>query len=122
MTSEKAPDLLPCPFCGGAALVAPDSEHSTAFTLTHHSKGCPIDDLWDWYPDINQAIAAWNTRAETAKDARIAELEAALKPFADAADEADEWGHDEHSVAAVSVGDCRIARAALTHPKPEGER
>tara|TARA_X000001316_G_scaffold12129_2_gene5696 strand:- start:704 stop:1150 length:447 start_codon:yes stop_codon:yes gene_type:complete len=62
-----APELKPCPFCGGDASASPDSEHSTAFVLTHYSKGCPIDDLWDWYPDEEQAITAWNTRADLAK-------------------------------------------------------
>ena len=57
-------ELKPCPFCNQAARAVPDSEHSTAHTLQHHSKGCPIDDLWDWYPDEEQAIAAWNQRAK----------------------------------------------------------
>lgn len=55
-------ELKPCPFCANAAIIEPDSEHSTAFILQHFSKGCPIDDLWDWYPDAEQAIAAWNQR------------------------------------------------------------
>lgn len=58
-----ADDLLPCPFCGDAASLREDGEHSTAFVLEHFSKGCPVDDLWDWYPDKQQAVAAWNRRA-----------------------------------------------------------
>ena len=71
---DKAPEpapvdgLLPCPFCGDAASVREDGEHSTAFVLEHFSKDCPIDDLWDWYPDKQQAVAAWNRRALTTAD------------------------------------------------------
>jgi len=57
--SEK---LLPCPFCGKDASLTPDSEHSTAFVITHYSKGCAIDEYWDWFKTEQKAIDTWNTR------------------------------------------------------------
>lgn len=52
--------------------------------------------------------------------AKVAKLEDALAPFAEAADEADEWPLDDHNQAPVDVGQCRAARAAYCDD-PEGE-
>jgi hypothetical protein len=45
---------------------------------------------------------------------RIEALEAALRPFADAADEADDWEYEDETQAPVYCGQCRAARATLT--------
>jgi hypothetical protein len=47
------------------------------------------------------------------KDARIAELEAALKPFSDMANYLDEPDDGETCGYAINCGDLRAARAAL---------
>ncbi len=47
------------------------------------------------------------------KEARIAELEGVLSPFADIADECDEWAMDDGNQAPIDAGQCRAARAAL---------
>lgn len=57
-----------------------------------------------------------------ALEAENARLREALHPFADAADEADEWGHDDWNQAAVYVGWCRAARAELNKEPPQGAR
>lgn len=49
--------------------------------------------------------------------ARVAELEAALAPFSDAADEADDWDGEDNDQAPVSCGQCREARATLASIK-----
>jgi len=48
-----------------------------------------------------------------AANARIAELEKVLGPFADAAAEGDEWGADDQTQAPITFGECRVARGAL---------
>lgn len=61
-----APDLLPCPFCGGEARKWQDPSHSAAWFI-----GCDDGDR-DCFGSINwaeteaEAIAAWNTRATPA--------------------------------------------------------
>jgi hypothetical protein len=66
-------------------------------------------------PHVPDTVALLEAQAReiAEKDARIAELEAALKPFADAADH---WiGPDEASIVGgpCTLGDLRSARAAL---------
>lgn len=75
---------------------------------------------------------ASHTSALAEKDARIAELEAALKPFAQVADVEDEVGRDDPGddriwvvqaygcqLADLTVEDFRRARAALANEKSE---
>ena len=48
--------------------------------------------------------------------AEIARLREALEPFAEAAEECDEYGFDDSNQAPVDAGQCREARAALSSP------
>ena len=51
-------DLLPCPFCGGEAkLTIEFLQHNVVICLD-----CRVET--DTYDTINQAIAAWNRRAD----------------------------------------------------------
>ena len=54
-------------------------------------------------------------RADRA-EAEIARLREALEPFAEAAEECDEYGFDDSNQAPVDAGQCREARAALSRP------
>ena len=55
-------DLKPCPFCGNAASLFEDSNHSTAYLVECLADGCPASpNIWEL--DKATAIAAWNTRA-----------------------------------------------------------
>jgi hypothetical protein len=72
---------------------------------------------------LEKFAKAWNSPTIAAKDARISELEGALRPFSDAADVAEEIravkiGTDEIRYP-VRVGDLRAARAALGKDTPE---
>jgi hypothetical protein len=67
-----------------------------------------------WFAEYEQAAAAL-----TEAQATIARLEAALAPFAEAADECDEWGHDDENQAPIDAAQCRAARAALSPGKGE---
>ena len=74
---------------------------------------------------LEKFAKAWNSPTIAAKDARISELEGALRPFSDAADVAEEIravkiGTDEIRYP-VRVGDLRAARAALGKDTPEGD-
>ena len=58
-----APELKPCPFCGGEARMREDVSHSTACFV-----GCAVDDCFGelhWASTRAEAIYAWNTRAAT---------------------------------------------------------
>lgn len=59
--------------------------------------------------DLYTAVCAERDAAE----AEVARLKAALKPFAEAADECDECGFDDFNQAPVTAGDCREARTSL---------
>ena len=54
-------------------------------------------------------------RADRA-EAEIVRLREALEPFAEAAEECDEYGFDDSNQAPVDAGQCREARAALSSP------
>ncbi len=59
-----APELKPCPFCGGKAYLRDDESHSTAAFI-----GCSTEECFGeihWEQTAAEAIAAWNTRADTA--------------------------------------------------------
>jgi hypothetical protein len=64
-----------------------------------------VAELMDMHRDDLLTIAG--LRAE------VDRLRGALGPFADAADEMDEYGYDDENQAPVTAGDCREARAAL---------
>jgi hypothetical protein len=71
-----------------------------------------VNDLREYLvnTEISDALKA-QAREIAAKDARIAELEAALKPFADAWDEKETWQWQ------INIDDLRAARSVL-----KGER
>lgn len=90
--------LEPCPFCGDD-----DIEHYAdggAFVI--QCGGCGI--AGGIGGNINEATARWNTRATSAKDKRIAELEDALQRMLD------------HYLRLVNSGD-----AGFWDPEKEGE-
>ena len=53
-------ELLPCPFCGGEAALLIDS--------SYYAGGCADEECGSatmWHVDRDEAIAAWNRRAQT---------------------------------------------------------
>jgi hypothetical protein len=57
-------ELLPCPFCGKDATLREDSWSSTAWLGGCIDPGCPGDDIV-WGHTRDEAVATWNTRAES---------------------------------------------------------
>ena len=108
--------LLPCPFCGGDANLIADSEHSTAYIVTHYNPACIMDEEWSWAKTEKDAAAAWNTRtnASTIADAERRGREAALLAAADACQGVSSharW-HD-NSVQSKGASRCHAAILAL---------
>ena len=79
-----APQLKPCPFCGGAAHVV---EISSGRRVEWYSVSC--DDIWHciagdpmkYYPTEGQAVRAWNRRARPAADAAAPADAPTLQPL-----------------------------------------
>lgn len=91
--------LKPCPFCGGEA--------SLNAKMNWGDRQVSCDDLCTRHHITDAAaIAAWNRRTNApellaeiaAKDAEIARMKDALKPFADRADRYDPPEHDDEDV------------------------
>lgn len=92
-----ATELKPCPFCGGEATAVPDASHSTAWEVGCFSRFCAVEPnvwaahkstaqlQWNARVDINQAAIS---RAEQA-EARVAELEVALRDMVEGYQEYD---------------------------------
>ena len=69
----SGPELLPCPFCGGEAFITTNIMHGPIDAPWH--VGCNRamkDGTWDgcctleWFSTAEEAIAAWNRRADMA--------------------------------------------------------
>jgi Lar family restriction alleviation protein len=57
-----APDLKPCPFCGGEAEINPLALETSDFNVACFSGECPVEPQTRGETKA-EAIAAWNTRA-----------------------------------------------------------
>lgn len=79
---SDAPELLPCPFCGGESDI--DHDHTVE---ENHAYGCRKCGIWFDTFNSDKATAAWNTRAapttaQIMADPRVKKLVEALEPFA----------------------------------------
>ena len=52
--------LLPCPFCGGEAIVYTDEE--TNCYMIGCKSNCAVEPMTEWCETEENAIAQWNTR------------------------------------------------------------
>ena len=71
-----APDLKPCPFCGGIAYLRDDASHSTAYFI-----GCATEDCFGethWGQNEAEAVTGWNTRTTPLAEALAVPEVAAL--------------------------------------------
>ena len=59
---DEAPELLPCPFCGGAAVREARLDCSIVRCINRHN-GCSVNMRTHKCATLSEAIAAWNTRA-----------------------------------------------------------
>ena len=75
-----APELMPCPFCGGEAGSCPDPNHSTGWDIGCFNGACEIEPHV-WAVHRSTAEMQWNTRA-TPPAAVVEAMERALRPFA----------------------------------------
>lgn len=92
--SEK---LKPCPFCGET----PDADNPDTFQMPETSKYgavvccCYGPDVRTSYQDVehwrDDAIAAWNERAEDPRLAEVPNMVAVLRELADAAQGMEHW-------------------------------
>ena len=106
-------ELLPCPFCGGPALI--ENVKGKAVDELRRSAGCDNEECHGYmsmqtYPRIADAVKAWNTRHPEPAQAQVsdAEVEAACVAAYSAC--------DMGSFPAMAVepdSDRRIIRAAL---------
>lgn len=63
---SEMPELLPCPFCGKAAVFIPEDDHQRGIIRDDTgAAGCfDCDMFFGWMPNA-EAVAAWNRRTET---------------------------------------------------------
>lgn len=112
--------LLPCPFCGGGAVVSADMNSYPTIACDACGACSGSGDR----PGVTAAIAAWNTRALTADNAALRakaeKLAEALRPFCKLGNvrnpsamrpQDNIWGFNGNL---LTVGDFDAARAALT--------
>jgi hypothetical protein len=119
-------ELKPCPFCGHPAHIMPDSfmdgvEQPSGCWVSCDSIECPSEmgncgDGDGWFDTIEEATAAWNTRAPS--DA-LKEAVAALTRLAQFEDEPI-WSDDRDDAAYEMVSIAQKALATL-QPVKEGE-
>jgi len=112
--------LAPCPFCGGEAWLNDyEAKYSDLPPMSRapQCRSCGVS--LGYLTTPAKATEAWNRRVTAASaQARIAELEVALKPFAAMAEAGDQRPKDEAVWAGqdglrITYGDFRAARAAL---------
>lgn len=78
---EDAHALMPCPFCGGEAILSParfDLEGYTVNCPRHHVGHTCFVEISLWRKTKSEAIAAWNRRA-TPPSAVVEAMERALR-------------------------------------------
>lgn len=109
MTSEKAPELLPCPFCGNTDIKWGGDDKIV---------GCWCENCQMTGPN-HYGRFEWNTRSDlvAAKDARIAELEKTLRNVIGMLDDPTGGEHIRDMRGAEA-----IARAALAEKDQERTR
>ena len=108
----SAPELKPCPFCGGKATTWTTDAYSC--DSAERVLGCEECNIYTPYasvfePDKVQAyyVDAWNTRADlcTPTDQRVARLVEALKDLLDAHEsgwpDKQDWGAGDRARAAL---------------------
>lgn len=117
MTQEnEAPELLPCPFCGG------DAAHDKAFPGRHRIVCTECGAATEWMgqvmdcptPPPERRKAAWNTRADLAAALEAAEADAralVAEAYEVAAKDADEYGepHVANSIRALTPAEATAA-------------
>ena len=65
MTDNRTTELLPCPFCGGEAVLLEPDESSTFYRVGCNCAHCiGANAVWHAQTSEAEAIAAWNARAE----------------------------------------------------------
>ena len=62
-------ELLPCPFCGSAAGINETPGHAYVWCAVKPGDSCGIEPETAIFKTKEDAIAAWNTRAETKAEA-----------------------------------------------------
>jgi Lar family restriction alleviation protein len=82
-----APDLKPCPFCGGEAEINPLALATSDFNVACFNGECPVEPQTRGETK-DEAIAAWNTRAVDPAAIREAALREAAEAVSNLADHA----------------------------------
>jgi Lar family restriction alleviation protein len=74
---NKAPELKPCPFCGGKPHLVTHRTSEDSMGAYVYCKGCAAqsDHFEDHFAPAKDAIAAWNSRADVAR----ADIKAAVQ-------------------------------------------
>jgi len=67
MPAEK---LKPCPFCGGVGSLIPHADDGDYVGVFCQNEDCGGHAGKDWFMKRDEAIAAWNRRADTKECAR----------------------------------------------------
>jgi Lar family restriction alleviation protein len=66
-------ELKPCPFCGGEATIQPEGDYHEI-----HCDGCGIELDRRTY---DEAVTAWNARAETEAEKKIEQIRACIESY-----------------------------------------
>ena len=64
-------DLKPCPFCGDSWIYSSAGDYASGYELQGYRVNCHCGYAWEaigWQSTEDEAIAAWNTRAEVKSD------------------------------------------------------